>query len=258
MIPSQGGREGYKGSPNPPSNGSEDNGFANRPRVAGLYTTNLFRQELIRSSEETGARSHGPARDILERSPREIGSQRSLNFPTGIAEEFELLDRSRIGISRTPQPLRRTEVAVGHYEPRSRFDESIRRGDHYGSSVERIRGREHEQQEGCIVPDTIRRSHAEFSEQTLWMESGIDNSKIPISTDDFAGRRGQDDSSTSLQLPPRYSFHLLAKQANAMRSRRRKWRSHHRHRTRVLVRLNTLSTCTKLVKHLRRYFQIIH
>ncbi|XP_061935841.1 sodium channel protein 60E isoform X1 [Apis cerana] len=196
MIPSQGGREGYKGSPNPPSNGSEDNGFANRPRVAGLYTTNLFRQELIRSSEETGARSHGPARDILERSPREIGSQRSLNFPTGIAEEFELLDRSRIGISRTPQPLRRTEVAVGHYEPRSRFDESIRRGDHYGSSVERIRGREHEQQEGCIVPDTIRRSHAEFSEQTLWMESGIDNSKIPISTDDFAGRRGQDDSST--------------------------------------------------------------
>lgn len=198
MIPSQGGREGYKGSPNPPSNGSEDNGFANRPRVAGLYTTNLFRQELVRSSEETGARSHGPARDILERSPREIGSQRSLNLPTGIAEEFELLDRSRIGISRTPQPLRRAEVAVAHYEPRSRFDESVRRGDHYGSpSVERtIRGREHEQQEGCVVPDTIRRSHAEFSEQTLWMESGIDNSKIPISTGDFAGRRGQDDSST--------------------------------------------------------------
>ena len=136
MIPSQGGREGYKGSANPPSNGSEDNGFANRPRVAGLYATTLFREELVRfsSSGET-TRSHGPARDILERSPREIGSQRSLNLPAGIAEEFELLDRSRIGISRTPQPLRRGEAsAAARYELRSRFDESTaRRRDRYGS-----------------------------------------------------------------------------------------------------------------------------
>ncbi|XP_012246809.1 sodium channel protein 60E isoform X1 [Bombus impatiens] len=203
MIPSQGGREGYKGSANPPSNGSEDNGFANRPRVAGLYATNLFREELVRFSSGEAPRSHGLTRDTLERSPREIGSQRSLNLPTGIAEEFELLDRSRVGISRTPQPLRRGETDAAGYEPRSRFDESAtRRRDHYGSPpVERIREREDEQQGECIARSacsTLRVSLLEFprSEQTTWMESDVDDSKIPVSTDDLAGRRGPDDSST--------------------------------------------------------------
>ncbi|XP_033312286.1 sodium channel protein 60E-like isoform X4 [Bombus bifarius] len=203
MIPSQGGREGYKGSANPPSNGSEDNGFANRPRVAGLYATNLFREELVRFSSGEATRSHGLTRDTLERSPREIGSQRSLNLPTGIAEEFELLDRSRVGISRTPQPLRRGETDAAGYEPRSRFDESAtRRRDHYGSPpVERIREREDEQQGECIARSacsTLRVSLLEFprSEQTTWMESDVGDSKIPVSTDDLAGRRGPDDSST--------------------------------------------------------------
>lgn len=204
MIPSQGGREGYKGSPNPPSNGSEDNGFANRPRVAGLYATNLFREELVRFSSGETTRSHGPARDILERSPREIGSQRSLNLPASIAEEFELLDRSRIGISRTPQPLRRGEASIAaHYEPRSRFDESTaRRRDHYGSPpIERIGGRRHEQQEEYAdrsASSTIRGSLLEFprSEQTIWMEPGVDDSKIHVSTGDLVGRREPDDSST--------------------------------------------------------------
>lgn len=203
MIPSQGGREGYNGSANPPSNGSEDNGFANRPRVAGLYATNLFREELVRFSSGETTRSHGLTRDTLERSPREIGSQRSLNLPTGIAEEFELLDRSRVGISRTPQPLRRGETDAARYEPRSRFDESaIRRRDHYGSPpVERIHDREDEQQEECITRSacsTLRVSLLEFprSEQTTWMESDVGDSKIPVSTDDLAGRRGPDDSST--------------------------------------------------------------
>lgn len=185
MIPSQGGREGYKGSANPPSNGSEDNGFANRPRVAGLYATNLFREELVRFSSGETTRSHGPARDILERSPREIGSQRSLNLPRGIAEEFELLDRSRIGISRTPQPSRREEAtAAAHYQSRSRFEESTRRADHHGLSP---------------VETEIRSREDEEEEQSFWMQSDIDDSKIPASTSDFAERRGggpPDDSST--------------------------------------------------------------
>ncbi|CAK9822074.1 Sodium channel protein 60E [Anthophora retusa] len=200
MIPSQGGSEGYKGSPNPPSNSSEDNGFANRPRVAGLYATNLFREELVRFSSGESTRSPGTARDILERSPREIGSQRSLNLPTGIAEEFELLDRSRIGISRTPQPLRRGEVTAAHYEPISRFNESTRR-NHYGSPIiERIRSREQEQQEEHTgrVSGPLRGSLLEFprSDETIWMQQNIDNSKIPVSTSDFVRRRGQEDSST--------------------------------------------------------------
>lgn len=199
MIPSQGGREGYKGSPNPPSNGSEDNGFANRPRVAGLYATSLFREELVRFSSGEATRSHGPARDILERSPREIGSQRSLNLPAGIADEFELLDRSRIGISRTPQPLRRGELPSAHYEPRSRFDDSARR-DHYGSPpTERIRSREHEQQEErvCRVSSGLRGSLLEFprSDPTMWMESNLDGSNVPASSSDHAGRREQEGGS---------------------------------------------------------------
>ncbi|XP_076749485.1 sodium channel protein 60E isoform X1 [Xylocopa sonorina] len=199
MIPSQGGREGYKGSPNPPSNGSEDNGFANRPRVAGLYATNIFREELVRFSSEESTRSHGPTRDILERSPREIGSQRSLNLPTGIGEEFELLDRSRIGISRTPQPPRRGETP--RYEFRSRYDEPTRRGDHYGSSsVERIRSQEHEQEEeriGHPASNAYRTAHHEYprSEQPICMASDINNSKIPVSAGDFVSRRRQEDSS---------------------------------------------------------------
>ncbi|KOX68791.1 Sodium channel protein 60E [Melipona quadrifasciata] len=201
MIPSQGGREGYKGSANPPSNGSEDNGFANRPRVAGLYATNLFREELVRFSSGETTRSHCPARDILERSPREIGSQRSLNLPTGIAEEFELLDRSRIGISRTPQPLRRGEASTAVcYELRSRFDESTaRRRDHYGSPVERIGGSSGHEQQGEYASSTVRGSLLEFPrcEQTIWMEEpGVDDSKIHVSTGDLAGRREPDDSST--------------------------------------------------------------
>ncbi|XP_076390285.1 sodium channel protein 60E isoform X2 [Megachile rotundata] len=126
MIPSQAGREGYKGS-NPPSNSSEDNGFANRPRVAGLYATNLFREEPVRFPSEARSR-------VLERSSQEIGSQRSLNLPAKVAEEFELLDRSRIGISRTPQPSRKEEA---RYESRSRYDDSRRsREDAYSRTHE--------------------------------------------------------------------------------------------------------------------------
>ncbi|XP_033337674.2 sodium channel protein 60E [Megalopta genalis] len=99
MIPSQGGgREGCS-----PGDGSEDNGFANRPRVAGLYASRLSREEQL---VHRGARS-----------PRDVGSQRSLNLPAAaVAEEFELSDRQRIGLSRTPQPTRRGEPAGARYE----------------------------------------------------------------------------------------------------------------------------------------------
>ncbi|XP_078044251.1 sodium channel protein 60E isoform X2 [Augochlora pura] len=99
MIPSQGGgREGCS-----PGDGSEDNGFANRPRVAGLYASRLSREEQL---VHRGARSS-----------RDVGSQRSLNLPAAVAaEEFELSDRQRIGLSRTPQPTRRGEPAGPRYE----------------------------------------------------------------------------------------------------------------------------------------------
>lgn len=192
MIPSQGGREGCTGSPNPPSNGSEDNGFTNRPRVAGLYATNLSREELVRFSSGETTRSRGPGRDILERSPREIGSQRSLNLPAGIGEEFELLDRSRIGISRTPQPSRRGDA-------RTRFNEFTRR-DHHGSPPgERARvGR---------VSGSLRGSILEFprTEESPWMGSNVDHSRVSISSCDFTGRKRQEapaSASASILISP--------------------------------------------------------
>ncbi|XP_029043383.2 sodium channel protein 60E-like isoform X2 [Osmia bicornis bicornis] len=197
MIPSQAGREGYKGSPNPPSNSSEDNGFANRPRVAGLYATNLFREEPVRFSSGETTRSHGTARDILERSTQEIGSQRSLNLPTSVPEEFELLDRSRIGISRTPQPSRKEEVSGFRYESRPRRDYH---GSSSSSSTEKIRAREQERHEERVARVTdaysLRGSLLEFprSDETAWMKSNVDNSKV--SNNDYAGRRGQESSST--------------------------------------------------------------
>lgn len=205
MIPSQGGREGCKGSPNPPSNGSEDNGFANRPRVAGLYATNLSREELVRFSSGETTRSHGPARDLLERSPREIGSQRSLNLPVDIAEEFELLDRSRIGISRTPQPPRRGD----HYESRPRFDPEPSRREYRGSPpVDRTRSRDHRHQQqddhAGRLPDALRGSVLEFSrvQEAPWMDSSLDDSRLPVSSRDYS-RRGQDTStSASILISP--------------------------------------------------------
>ncbi|XP_076667636.1 sodium channel protein 60E isoform X3 [Andrena cerasifolii] len=202
MIPSQGGREGCKGSPNPPSNGSEDNGFTNRPRVAGLYATNLSREELVRFSSGETTRSRAPARDILERPSREIGSQRSLNLPAGIAEEFELLDRSRHGISRTPQPLRRGE----HYEPRPRFDPDSARHEYHGSpSIEAARARDHHQQQDERMargPDALRGSVLEFprGEEAPWIDSSVDSSRMPIPGRDYGGRRGQDAASSSASI----------------------------------------------------------
>ncbi|XP_043260630.1 sodium channel protein 60E-like isoform X2 [Colletes gigas] len=205
MIPSQGGREGCKGSPNPPSNGSEDNGFTNRPRVVGLYATNLSREELVRFSSGETTRSRAPARDILERSPREIGSQRSLNLPAGIAEEFELRDRSRIGISKTPQPSRRGEASASpRYKPRSRFEEFPRRDRNGSPTAERTCPREHQQQEERAghIAGSLRESILEFprTEETSWMDPGADDARASIPSRDFIGKKGQEAGSASASI----------------------------------------------------------
>ncbi|KZC09354.1 Sodium channel protein 60E, partial [Dufourea novaeangliae] len=199
MIPSQGGREGCKGSPNPPSNGSEDNGFTNRPRVAGLYPRHHSREELVRfsSSAET-TRSSRSTRDILERSARDIGSQRSLNLPVGIAEEFELSDRSRVGVSRTPQPSRR-EVG-SRYD--ARYEQLAGRGDdRHGSpsSIERLRSGDHwqpQQEENTRgLSGSVRGSVLDFPsrvEEQSWIDSNVDDtSRQPTSSRDYI-RPGQD------------------------------------------------------------------
>ncbi|XP_053979971.1 sodium channel protein 60E isoform X4 [Hylaeus volcanicus] len=179
MIPSQAGREECKASQNPPSNGSEDNGFTNRPRVAGLYA-NLSREELVRFSAGEGARS----RDILDKSPQEIGSQRSLNLPT---EEFELLDRSRIGISRTPQPSRRGEF---RYEPRTTFNEFSRR--EHGS-------RDHQAQDerGRLECRSFRESVLEFprDQEASWQDATRTDPRI--STNDYILKKDASSSRAS-------------------------------------------------------------
>ncbi|KAI4501662.1 hypothetical protein M0802_002997 [Mischocyttarus mexicanus] len=128
MISRRGGSEGCKGPPSSPlSSGSEDNGFVNRPRVAGLYVKNLSREELDSLAEEG---IYGPKGDPNERR-RNGGSQRSLNLP-GPSREFEGHHRYPVATSRTPQPPRRSAIGV-------RYNETERRLDHHGSvPIERV------------------------------------------------------------------------------------------------------------------------
>ncbi|XP_063982973.1 sodium channel protein 60E-like isoform X2 [Diachasmimorpha longicaudata] len=51
MTSRRAGGEGSKAPPSPSSSGSEDNGFVNRPRVAGLYLNNLNLDDSTRSDE---------------------------------------------------------------------------------------------------------------------------------------------------------------------------------------------------------------
>ncbi|XP_015592583.1 sodium channel protein 60E [Cephus cinctus] len=120
MTSRRGGGEGSKGPPSPPSSGSEDNGFVNRPRVAGLYVKNLSREELDSLAEEG---IYGPSGDPGRR--RDTGSQRSLNLP-GTSREFEFVAHPRFqGLSRTPQPPRRSGSGK-HRDTGRRFDEPSR------------------------------------------------------------------------------------------------------------------------------------
>ncbi|KAG7189115.1 hypothetical protein KM043_008688 [Ampulex compressa] len=114
MTSRRGGSAGCKGPPSSPSSSSEDNGFASRPRVAGLYVKNLSREELDELLREG---IYGPRGDPNER-PRNGGSQRSLNLP-GTSREYE-------HALHTPQPPRRSAVH-GHegIEPRARGPPSV-------------------------------------------------------------------------------------------------------------------------------------
>ena len=97
-----------KGPSSPSSSSSEDNGFVNRPRVAGLYVKNLSREELDNLAEEGIYGSRGDPRDLGSREAVG-GSQRSLNLP-GTSRDYEWFASSqhhRIQTSRTPQPIRK-------------------------------------------------------------------------------------------------------------------------------------------------------
>lgn len=101
MTSRQSGSKGYKSPPSSPSSGSEDNGFTNRPLVAGLSVKNLSREELDELSKEG---IYGPTGNPNDR-PRDGGSQRSLNLPGSSREDY----LGRV-ISQTPQPSRRADV----------------------------------------------------------------------------------------------------------------------------------------------------
>lgn len=152
MTSRRGGSEGYKSPPSPPSSGSEDNGFTNRPRVAGLYVKNLSREELDELAKEG---IYGPTGNPNDR-PRDSGSQRSLNLP-GSSRDFDGQDYLRGGISRTPQPLRRSGIGARYRE----FGENLVRRDHHGSlPVERSWPRRPEDRPGQASPSA--RGSSEF------------------------------------------------------------------------------------------------
>lgn len=155
MTSRRGGSEGYKSPPSPPSSGSEDNGFTNRPRVAGLYVKNLSREELDELAKEG---IYGPTGNPNER-PRDSGSQRSLNLP-GSSRDFDGQNYLRGAISRTPQPFRRSGVGARHRE----FSENLVRRDHHGSlPVEKSwRPRRLEDRPGQASPKRSARGSSEF------------------------------------------------------------------------------------------------
>lgn len=155
MTSRRSGSEGYKSPPSPPSSGSEDNGFTNRPRVAGLYVKNLSREELDELSKEG---IYGPTGNPNDR-PRDGGSQRSLNLPGSSRD-----DHLRGVTSKTPQPPRRSGVRHGELPG----DLGPRR-DHHGSlPLERGWPRRLEDRPGQGSPERPARGSSEFP--AAWRE----------------------------------------------------------------------------------------
>ncbi|XP_072762114.1 sodium channel protein 60E isoform X2 [Anoplolepis gracilipes] len=198
MTSRRGGSEGYKGPPSPPSSGSEDNGFTNRPRVAGLYVKNLSREELDELAKEG---IYGPTGNPNDR-PRDSGSQRSLNLP-GSSRDFDGQDYLRGAISRTPQPFRRSGVGARHRE----FGDNLVRRDHHGSlPVEKSwpRRLEDHPRQASPSPERSARGSSEFP--VGWREpfvrSGV--SAREITDEEFRLRRfGEGSSRYSEGLSPR-------------------------------------------------------
>ncbi|KAG5346938.1 SCN60 protein, partial [Acromyrmex charruanus] len=165
MTSRRGGSEGYKSPPSPPSSGSEDNGFTNRPRVAGLYVKNLSREELDELAKEG---IYGPTGNPNDR-PRDGGSQRSLNI-LGSSRDLDSQDHFRGATSRTPQPPRRSGIAVKHREPDGRLSETLARKDHHGSlPTERGWSRRPEDHPGQTLSERSARGSSEFP--IGWRES---------------------------------------------------------------------------------------
>ncbi|XP_032676688.1 sodium channel protein 60E isoform X2 [Odontomachus brunneus] len=161
MTSRRGGSEGYKSPPSPPSSGSEDNGFTNRPRVAGLYVKNLSREELDELAKEG---IYGPTGNPNDR-PRDGGSQRSLNLPGSSRDGQDYL---RGVTSRTPQPPRRSGVGT-RYREASELSEDLARRDHHGSlPLERGWSRRLEDRPGQGSPERFVRGSSEFP--AAWRE----------------------------------------------------------------------------------------
>lgn len=76
------GGEGYRDPPpcSPPSSGSEDNGFASRPLVAGLFVAKLSREELDSLAEEG---IYGPNGDPREAQDSSAGRRSLQDIPGG-------------------------------------------------------------------------------------------------------------------------------------------------------------------------------
>lgn len=153
MTSRRGGSEGYKSPPSPSSSGSEDNGFTNRPRVAGLYVKNLSREELDELAKEG---IYGPTGNPNDR-PRDSGSQRSLDIPSSSRD-----DHLRGATSRTPQPSRRSGAAARYRELGGGLSDLVRR-DHHGSlPLERGWPRRLEDHPGQDSPERSVRGSSEF------------------------------------------------------------------------------------------------
>jgi len=164
MTSRRGGSEGDKSPPSPPSSGSEDNGFTNRPRVAGLYVKNLSREELDELAKEG---IYGPTGNPNDR-PRDGGSQRSLDIP-GSSRDLDGQDHLRGATSRTPQPPRRSGVTTRR-EPDGKLSKNLARRDHHGSlPMERSWSRRPEDRLGQASPERFVRGSSEFP--IGWKES---------------------------------------------------------------------------------------
>lgn len=201
MTSRRGGSEGYKSPPSPPSSGSEDNGFTNRPRVAGLYVKNLSREELDELAKEG---IYGPTGNPNDR-PRDSGSQRSLNLP-GSSRDFDGQDLRGV-ISRTPQPFRRSGVGARHRE----FGENLVRRDHHGSlPVEKGWPRHLEDRPGQASPERFARGSSEFP--VGWRQPSVpagasprgSSTDVQITDEETRSRRVSEESSRySEGLSPR-------------------------------------------------------
>jgi len=126
---------------------------------------NLSREELDELAKEG---IYGPTGNPNDR-PRDGGSQRSLNI-LGSSRDLDSQDHFRRATSRTPQPPRRSGIAVKHREPDGKLSETLARKDHHGSlPTERGWSRRPEDHPGQTLSERSARGSSEFP--IGWRES---------------------------------------------------------------------------------------